>query len=305
MNDFVGCLNTHIGETRYFLPEGFYVDNKEGKEAFKPHSAFVAKDFSKYITLPEGVKWTFGMSLALWGYDKNNTDTVTKALLSPFVLKKNLNPAVTIIESYFGNYGRLDDTFYYRANNESYIIGSKNSGTIFGYHDADDIIWGNQGADNIRGLYGNDQIFGGGGNDVICGDQGNDYINGGSGNDILIGGDGNDIINDEAGVDDVVQFDKTVDSSKIAIFKEGNDLIIDYGNIAGDDVIRIKNQQLENNAIERIQLSDNKYLSDGDINKIIQNMTAYAASNGIEFSCMESVKNNEELMNLVASSWHV
>ena len=24
MNDFIGCLNTHIGETRYFLPDGMY-----------------------------------------------------------------------------------------------------------------------------------------------------------------------------------------------------------------------------------------------------------------------------------------
>lgn len=55
MNDFVGCLNTHIGETRYFLPEGFYVDNKEGKEAFKPHSDFVAKDFLNILHSPKAL----------------------------------------------------------------------------------------------------------------------------------------------------------------------------------------------------------------------------------------------------------
>lgn len=113
--------------------------------------------------------------------------------------------------------------------------------------------------------------------------SGNDSIQGGATNDIIWGNQGNDNIR---GLD-------------------GNDLIIDYGTALGEDSITVKNQELENNTVERIQLSDGKYLSNEDINKIIQNMTSYAANNGIEFTNIESVKNNEDLMNLVASSWHM
>ena len=117
----------------------------------------------------------------------------------------------------------------------------------------------------------------------MIGTSGNDSIQGGATNDIIWGNQGNDNIR---GLD-------------------GNDLIIDYGTALGEDSITVKNQELENNTVERIQLSDGKYLSNEDINKIIQNMTSYAANNGIEFTNIESVKNNEDLMNLVASSWHM
>ena len=50
MNDFIGCLNPHLGETRYYLPDGIYLDDE-----FKPHSDYINQDFSKYITLPSGV----------------------------------------------------------------------------------------------------------------------------------------------------------------------------------------------------------------------------------------------------------
>ena len=173
---------------------------------------------------------------------------------------------------------------------ESNLNGTGNS--------VDNIINGNSGDNVLKGLAGDDIIYGSGGNDSLYGGIGDDTY-------IFSSGDGNDTVTDDAGIDDVIRFDNSVESSNIAIFKDGNDLIIDYGTALGEDSITVKNQELENNTVERIQLSDGKYLSNEDINKIIQNMTSYAANNGIEFTNIESVKNNEDLMNLVASSWHM
>lgn len=173
---------------------------------------------------------------------------------------------------------------------ESNLNGTGNS--------ADNIINGNSGDNVLKGLAGDDIIYGAAGNDSLYGGIGDDIY-------MFSAGDGNDIVSDDAGIEDIIQFDNSVESSNIAIFKDGNDLIIDYGNSLGEDSIIVKNQEFENNTVERIQLSDGKYLSNEDINKIIQNMTSYAANNGIEFTNIESVKNNEDLMNLVASSWHV
>lgn len=128
---------------------------------------------------------------------------------------------------------------------------------------------------------------------------------GGNGDDTYLFelNDGQDSITDTNGKDNVI-FGDSINKNNVAIYQEGNDLIIDYGTILGIDRITITNQYLTNNAIEKIELSDGSYISNNDINQIIQNMTAYAQNNSIEFTGIESVKNNADLMNIIASSWH-
>ena len=94
MNDFIGCLNSHLGETRYYLPDGKYMDNE-----FKPHSDYINQNFENYKTLPEGYEWTFGNAIALWGYDIQNKNAKQKFLLSPFVTEDNLADALRKINS--------------------------------------------------------------------------------------------------------------------------------------------------------------------------------------------------------------
>lgn len=174
LNDFVGCFQSHVGETRYYLPRGMDSGN------FVPHSDYINQDYSKYITLPENVKWTLGQSLALWGYDVNNNNTAQKALLSSLITKSNLDSAVVIIQEYFGKTNLLDSGFKYQLpNNYCYCIGSKNS-------------------DVFNGSIKNDTIWGNGGGDIISGGKGNDSLNGGTGLDLyrFITGDGQDIIED-------------------------------------------------------------------------------------------------------------
>ncbi len=193
MNDFIGCLNTHIGETRYFLPDGMY------NNAFKPHSDYIDTDFSKYITLPTNVKWTFGHAMALWGYDENNNNVSLKATLSAFVTENNLKDAAQIIEKYFGNYSRLETSFHYFSANKGFIIGSKENNLLIGKDSTADTIWGNVGNDTIYGQNGDDVIYGGYGDDIINAGKGNDIILGSAGNDeyIFVTGDGKDTFRDQ------------------------------------------------------------------------------------------------------------
>lgn len=40
------------------------------------------------------------------------------------------------------------------------------------------------------------------------------------------------------------------------------------------------------------------------VNGLIQAMSAYATGHGVQLSGISDVKNNQELMTLVANSWH-
>jgi len=200
------------------------------------------------------------------------------------------------------------------VNLENLVLTGTGNATGKG-NNVDNIIQGNSGNNILYGYAGNDIIDGGAGNDTIYGGDHNDIISGGAGNDTLYGesgddtyyfkaNDGLDNISDSSGKKDRVLFDADVDKNKIAFYQDGNNLIIDYGNNSGSDIITIANQANTDNAIEKFELSDGTYITNYDVNQIIQNMTAYAQNNAIEFDGIESVKNNSDLMNLIATSWH-
>ena len=185
LNDFIGCYGTHIGETRYYLPDGIYLDNE-----FKPHSDYINQDFSKYITLPSGVEWTYEHAFALWGYDVNNTDMIQKGLLNEHVKPSKLKEAISILQEYFKDTDVIEQTFVFNVPTDNvltnligkrdvYAIGTSEGETISGKN-GEDVIFGNGGDDNITG---------GKGDDILIGGTGSDEIYGGSGNDILIAGE--------------------------------------------------------------------------------------------------------------------
>lgn len=206
-------------------------------------------------------------------------------------------------------------------------------------NDGNNTLIGNVGTDEIHGGKGDDIIFGDYAanelvdkykannltdldlinaekatdvNDTLYGDQGNDFIVGGGGNDQLIDsagsndtylfhkGDGQDTINDAGGAD-IIQFGSNVSKNNIALFMDGSDLVLSYGN---NDTITIQNQDASNNQIETIKLADNTYLSNTDVNTLIQTMTSYATNNNISITNINDVRNNQDLMAMVANSWH-
>ena len=165
---------------------------------------------------------------------------------------------------------------------------------------------------NIENLIGstfNDNFIGNIGNNILVGSKGNDTLNGGTGNDTYTFnvGDGIDSIFDHDmngstnGGTDRVAFSTGITGSSVAFYMNGNDLVISYG---GTDTVTVKNQSIAENTIEKVSLSDGNYLTSNDINTIIQSMNSYASSHDIAITSIDSVKANQDLMNIVAAGWH-
>ncbi|MFH0728669.1 MAG: hypothetical protein V2B19_20330 [Pseudomonadota bacterium] len=51
------------------------------------------------------------------------------------------------------------------------------------------------------------------------------------------------------------------------------------------------------------KLSDNSYLTSADIDMVIQQMTSFATNQGIAFSNVDDVRNNQGLMNIISAAW--
>lgn len=193
-----------------------------------------------------------------------------------------------------------------RANTRG--LGNNLNNVIRG-NDENNELLGFGGSDYLYGGVGDDTLYGGADDDTLVGGTGNDFLSGSTGSDTFIfnKGDGIDTVREYSGKMDVIKLGADIDKKNIAIYKdENNNLIIDYGETSGYDRITVLNQFGDdpNKYVEKFELRDGSYLSDSDINALIQNMTAYANNNAIEFTGIESVKNNADLMNLVASAWH-
>ena len=215
------------------------------------------------------------------------------------------------------------------TNSDDIIYGTTLADTIYGF-DGNDKIYSQGGADRVFAGAGNDSIYNSNGNDfidpgdgddkvytsnkfdeTILGSKGNDYfedLDGGNETFIFSAGDGIDTIYNKFGDNDTVRFEASVDKNNIAFFVDNShNLLIDYGANAGEDVLKIRAQQSsEICAIENFEFADAdgnlSTLSAADITKIIQDMTAFAAENEISITSTADVKDNPDLMNLIASS---
>ncbi|MDD3598498.1 calcium-binding protein, partial [Sulfuricurvum sp.] len=165
---------------------------------------------------------------------------------------------------------------------------------------------------NIENLIGsnyNDNFIGNSGNNILRGGKGNDSLQGGTGNDtysFYVGGGVDTIFDHDMngsanGGTDIVKFGTGISASNIAVYQTGSDVVISYGTT---DIITVTNQSIAENAIEKFALSDGNYLTSNDINTIIQSMNSYASSHDIAITSIDSVKANQDLMNIVAAGWH-
>lgn len=215
------------------------------------------------------------------------------------------------------NSGAGNDTIYGEAGNDTISSGRAHGNkTIFG-GEGDDTIYGNLDSDLICGDTGNDTIISSTGNDLITGGTGVDHLEGGADNDTYLFdlGDGIDTIYDGAyakgsvynttyaywGGSDTIKFGPGITENDVAIFRNGNDLQIGYGLT---DLVTVENSLTSGNKIERTELSDGSYLTDTDINLILQGMDAIAANNGITLNSITEAMNYQEVMDLIATSWH-
>ena len=227
----------------------------------------------------------------------------------------------------------LDDLIACGATSDR-IYGRDGDDTIFG-NAGDDGLSGDTGNDLLIGGAGNDSLNGGEGHDILYGDVGNDTLNsdqgddkllGGVGNNLLLGGAGNDsylfakganntIIEDKAvtgngfmggwasndGGNDTLFFSKGISKEDISFLMNGHDLLLQYGL---NETITVKNQDNTTQKIEKFELEDGSYLSNTDIDLIVQQMNAYSRDNGFSLTNQEQIRQNQALTNIVSSGWH-
>ncbi|MBN2429777.1 MAG: FrpA/C, partial [Deltaproteobacteria bacterium] len=199
-----------------------------------------------------------------------------------------------------------DDTLDGGAGND-YLNGGEGNDYMAG-GDGDDKLYGYAGDDTLYGEAGDDRLYGYAGDDTLDGGSGNDCLNGGEGIDTYLFGinSGSDSITDydtATGQNDTIAFSEGLTSTDIGLFKNGNDLVL--GIAGSSDTLTVENWfQSENYQVENVELTDGYYLTDTDINQLIQQMSAYAVDQGIAFNNINDVYNNQDLMTMVANSWH-
>jgi hypothetical protein len=89
--------------------------------------------------------------------------------------------------------------------------------------------------------------------------------------------------------------------STVALFQNGQNLVIGYGST---DTVTITNQAASVNGVERVELGNGLFLTNNDISLVIQQVNAFASSQGIVLTNVNDVKNNADLMNIVTNAWH-
>ena len=194
------------------------------------------------------------------------------------------------------------------ANADDEIYGGAGDDEFYG-REGNDTIYGGEGNDKLYGQYGNDILYGGDGDDILVGEDGNDTLEGGAGNDGLDGGrgddtyifgrgDGADTIYDYHG-NDTLKFKEGINKENITFQRVANDLVLKYGD---NDTVRINNQ-FGGSSIEQIALASGEYITASKINKIIEDLNAYAANNGMSNISMDDMKNNPDIMQMFASGW--
>jgi Ca2+-binding RTX toxin-like protein len=200
------------------------------------------------------------------------------------------------------------DTLYGNKGWDVLMGGSGNDVLLAG--EGDDLLDGERGNDRLFGDKGEDLLLGGEGDDVLSGGRGDDILKGGAGDDLYVfrPGDGRDLIWDGEGLSghhcdggyDTIRLGDGIGREDVALFFKGNSLYVGYGE---GDVVEAFHQKKERDRVERLELADGSYLTDGDVNRVIQEICAYAAREGIALRSVEDVRRNEELMMLVVGSW--
>ena len=192
----------------------------------------------------------------------------------------------------------------YAGDGDDTIYGSKNA----------DKIYGEEGGDYILARAGDDVIYGGVGNDTIYGEEGNDILEGGVGNDALYGGAGNDtyVFSKGDGKDTIYDQDSNPDNKDRiqlgydilnTVFKrDGSNLCIGFADTT--DTITINNWYSGSSyQIEEIKSSDNRSITNVQLQLMIDAMAAYTKEKGIDWNT--AVKQNPNEVNSILQNFWV
>ncbi len=124
----------------------------------------------------------------------------------------------------------------------------------------------------LLGDDGDNYIYGTSGDDVILGQKGNDHIYGGRGDDTYVyrAGDGHDIINNydsDAGHNDQIAFDASIDPADIIVRREEDDLVLYW---QGDKIITVSDHFISDSyAISAITFIDGTVYDQATIDSMV------------------------------------
>jgi Ca2+-binding RTX toxin-like protein len=169
----------------------------------------------------------------------------------------------------------------------------------------DNTLRGNSAANVLDGGFGNDLLDGDAGADTLLGGDGSDYLLGADDNDTYLFdlGHGNDTVIESSGFD-TLQFQQSISQADIGLFQANNgDLQFGYVNNSSD-FITIQSQNQSASSVERFELSDGQFMTNADINAVVQSMVSYATDHDISVTSVNDVTNNQDLMNIVVAGWH-
>ncbi len=197
-------------------------------------------------------------------------------------------------------YGGTGNDTLLASLGDDYLDGGVGNDDLDGNF-GDDELYGGDGDDTLSGGDGNDTLYGGDGDDTLNSGAGNDILNGGIGNDtyFLFKEDGEDTISDNYG-NDIISFEYDLSSKDILFSWDRYDLVVNYSQ---NDSVKIKYQKIPTRSIEKFELLDGSYLTNSDIEVLIQDMTSFANKNGVDLTNRQEVTNNSELMNIVSNAW--
>ena len=192
----------------------------------------------------------------------------------------------------------------YAGGGDDTIYGSKNADKIYA-EEGGDYILARAGDDVIYGGVGNDTIYGEEGNDILEGGVGNDYLNGGAGNDTYVfsKGDGKDTIYDQdSNPNNKDRIQLGYDILNTVFKRDGSNLCIGFAD--STDTITINNWYSGTSyQIEEIKSSDNRSITNVQLQLMIDAMAAYTKDKGIDWNT--AVKQNPNEVNSILQNFWV
>ena len=265
---------------------------------------------------------------------KNKTPNITSIKFKDYTINEE---TLTFMSNSSSNtYNFLNDTsnnFYINKGKGKFIVGHKNKENLITTNNYDDVVIGGDKNDIIKTNSGNDVIIGNKGDDILISRFGNDtYIfNLGDGNDTIIDNKGKDTIKFNGDIknlnftkiaDDLVIKYSLKDSVTIKnhfknrrnniskIEFNNNSYIKDLHNITKE---LNQNNIVNNNNLDKNNLSNlnknltvnldnniNSFISQNQINKIIQDLNSYNDDNAISLN-FNSEFNNNDIMQIYNS----
>ena len=176
-------------------------------------------------------------------------------------------------------------------------IGSSNSDILYAYD--------NEVGNTVYAGDGRDAIYGSKNGDKLYGQEGDDYIEGGAGNDTYVfsKGDGKDTIYDQdSNPDNKDRIQLGYDILNTVFKRDGSNLCIGFAD--STDTITINNWYSGSSyQIEEIKSSDNRSITNVQLQLMIDAMAAYTKDKGIDWNT--AVKQNPNEVNSILQNFWV